>query len=68
MEFSLIICEDESLINDKSLINKPQLFKQRIQDKTIQELKTLLNKCVEKERYEFCAVIRDRLEELNEKV
>jgi len=68
MLFSIILCEDETLINDKSLKYKPQVFKQRIQGYTIQELKSLLDKCLGKERYEYCAVIRDRLEELNEKV
>jgi protein-arginine kinase activator protein McsA len=35
-----------------------------IKDKTIQELNDLLELFLKKEKYEFCAVIRDRLEEL----
>jgi protein-arginine kinase activator protein McsA len=51
----------ENQINDMS----QKELKHFIKDKTIPELNILMNIFLKKEKYEYCALIRDRLEQLN---
>jgi protein-arginine kinase activator protein McsA len=61
----LVVLDGIDNINDQVNDISQTELKYFIKDKTIPELNILMNIFLEKEKYEYCALIRDRLEQLN---